>query len=581
MSIVRQSIEIGSIFTELTAMNVIGSGSFGTVYLAQMLLPDKKLSKDRYAVKRIPMCDAEAILGECDTLYKLRNCKNVIELLACIVCDESSLQNYPSVYLVFPYFEKTLYKDYVYDISPKELMAYMEKLLSGLSVCHFLGIAHCDITAANVLFNRKTLDLVIIDFGMGRPFHEMVGKEIAGGGTYGYRAPELLLGGLTAIIQQKGQADVWAAGQIFLCLLTGISQWFMSPPNREMSKDGFNLAQMCSQFGCEAIMECGSDVDVTVTVNFPGQKPFPSGAEPIASILSLRGQDSRFCIEIWQIIRKCWQPRVLQRLSAYTALQYVLSLKAKVSTSGDLSKESCASVSAIVPRPTHNISSRQHLLPSEGDGSIVVVRNGRSAVPRVTYDFRGSEAWPFFYPFKAEKIAQMQCPFRTGYGDGPAMRSSCTTVIGQVKRKPWVINIPTKKSSASSTASKLSPTITAIPSAKFVAGASASDTASQLPPTSTAFPSAKLVTGASASGTASQLPPTSTAFPSAKLVTGASASASQDTVSRLLSARPQLPYVRKADGYCSCCRMSFYGTRDVHLRTDNHRQAFLERVILP
>ena len=44
MSIVRQSIEIGSIFTELTAMNVIGSGSFGTVYSAHMLLPDKKLA---------------------------------------------------------------------------------------------------------------------------------------------------------------------------------------------------------------------------------------------------------------------------------------------------------------------------------------------------------------------------------------------------------------------------------------------------------------------------------------------------------------------------------------------------------
>jgi hypothetical protein len=353
-------------------------------------------------------------------------------------------------------------------------------------------------------------------------------------------------------------------------------------------------------------MECASDVDVTLTVNFPGQKPFPSGAEPIASILSLRGQDSRFCIEIWQIIRKCWQPRVLQRSSAYTALQYVLSLKARVSTSGDLSKESCASVSAIVPRPTYNFSSREHLFPSEGDGSIVVVSGKLSSVPRVTYDFRGPEAWPFFYPFKAEKIAQSQCPFRTGYGDGPAKRApSCTIVIGQLKRKPWEINMgPTKKSSASSTASKLPPTSTAIQSAKFVAGASASVTASQLPPTSTAFPSAKLVTGASASVTASQLPPTSTAIPSAKFVAGASASvtASQlpptstafpsaklvtgasasDTVSRLLSARPKLPLAaRKADGYCSCCRMSFYGTRDIHLRTDNHRQAFLERVILP
>jgi len=45
MSVVRQSIDIGAIFTELTAKNVIGSGSaFGTVYSAHMLLPDKKLA---------------------------------------------------------------------------------------------------------------------------------------------------------------------------------------------------------------------------------------------------------------------------------------------------------------------------------------------------------------------------------------------------------------------------------------------------------------------------------------------------------------------------------------------------------
>jgi hypothetical protein len=161
------------------------------------------------------------------------------------------------------------------------------------------------------------------------------------------------------------KADIWGAGQIFVNLLTGISPWFLYPAaNSQLANnDGFNLAQFCSFFGRETMTSCAQHLNVSLMVVFPPQEPlFPKGAAPVIDILSLRGQDSRFCIEIWQIIRKCWQPRVLQRSSAYTALQYVLSLKAKVSTSGDFSKESCASVSAIVPRLTYNFSSREHLL---------------------------------------------------------------------------------------------------------------------------------------------------------------------------------------------------------------------------
>jgi cyclin-dependent kinase len=159
-----------------------------------MLLADHTPSKECFALKQIALSCAEAIIRECETLVLLQASKYVITLLACSGCDDSERKDFPmAVYLLFPYVEKTLFKDYLTDISVVKFMAYSRALLKGLEYMHSYKFVHRDIAPDNVLFNRKTLTLKIVDVGIALPMHEIQGRRLSGG-TYGYRAPELLFG---------------------------------------------------------------------------------------------------------------------------------------------------------------------------------------------------------------------------------------------------------------------------------------------------------------------------------------------------------------------------------------------------
>jgi serine/threonine protein kinase len=433
------------IYKFFTELSLFSSGNFGDVFFARLRLPDGASStwKESYALKQISLSSEDAIKRECDLLYSLRGNEHVIELLACIACDGN---DYPTVYLMFPHFVTTPYAEYLPNITVKELCAFMEKLLSGLDFIHYQKIVHRDINPKNVLFERKRLVLKIIDLGIGRRMHDMPGIR-DGGGTYGYRAPELLLGGLPASSELYGKADVWAAGQIFLCLLTGISKWF-TPPSCSgrplMNADGFNLAQFCSLFGIDTMQSCALGVRKRLEVFFPTRKPasFPPGANPIKNILFLRGEDCRFPLAIWEIVGKCFQPIVSQRLSAPQALQLVHNLLFSDKKSGKssiLGNAASMPVGASNPGPDRYASS---LAFSQVNGYIEFGDPQTPEYKLVCSDFpiHGLAAWPFFLNFKTNSgsASSLQSPFTTFIQlDVPSSRKrvlSFSTTDGPVHR---------------------------------------------------------------------------------------------------------------------------------------------------
>jgi casein kinase II subunit alpha len=52
------------------------------------------------------------------------------------------------------------------DLSDKEIRLYLRKMLEGLHYCHSNGIIHRDIKPQNVLIDRKSQILKIIDWGL-------------------------------------------------------------------------------------------------------------------------------------------------------------------------------------------------------------------------------------------------------------------------------------------------------------------------------------------------------------------------------------------------------------------------------
>jgi serine/threonine protein kinase len=83
----------------------------------------------------------------------------------------------------------------------------------------------------NILFERATGNLLLVDFGLASPpglsqVASHVVNEAPCCGTRGFRAPEVLLGSH----KQSFPVDIWSAGVVMMCLLTRTQQpeWFQN-----------------------------------------------------------------------------------------------------------------------------------------------------------------------------------------------------------------------------------------------------------------------------------------------------------------------------------------------------------------
>ncbi|KAJ1472782.1 kinase-like domain-containing protein, partial [Baffinella frigidus] len=104
-------------------------------------------------------------------------------------------------------------------ISEGEAKKLLEDLLSGVSYLHSLGIVHRDLKPQNVLVTpdgRGTLSLKISDMGLSKRLDtDQSSFETISAGTFGWRAPELILGERCT----RG-VDLFAVGCIFFYVLT-------------------------------------------------------------------------------------------------------------------------------------------------------------------------------------------------------------------------------------------------------------------------------------------------------------------------------------------------------------------------
>lgn len=98
----------------------------------------------------------------------------------------------------------------------------MHHILNAIVHIHERGIAHRDLKPDNVLVNKKTLEIKIIDFGVSRRFKKYNGKEFVDVGMWTrtgnvyYAAPEILTGS-----GYNERVDLWSIGVCLYRLLCG------------------------------------------------------------------------------------------------------------------------------------------------------------------------------------------------------------------------------------------------------------------------------------------------------------------------------------------------------------------------
>ena len=208
-------IELKGQIGKYRILRKLGSGGFGTVYLAE-----DTILKCQRALK-IPhrtSAQADKLLQESVLQTRLLDHPHIVKLLTVDIIDHILI-------MVMEYIEGTdLEKilDQSSSLPVKSALKYFKQILSALAFAHQKSVIHRDIRPSNILINLDD-DVKIADFGTSTLLQE---KQFATTkiGSPPYMAPE----------QFEGKAvfasDIYSAGSLFYEMATGFPPIVLANP---------------------------------------------------------------------------------------------------------------------------------------------------------------------------------------------------------------------------------------------------------------------------------------------------------------------------------------------------------------
>lgn len=209
-------IEIKGTIGKYKILKKLGSGGFGTVYLAE----DTFLKTER-AIKvphRLGL-QTEKSLQECILQTKLLDHPNIVKLLTVDIVDHNVL-------MVMEYIKGTDLEKILDDKDKLELttaLRYFKQLLSALEFAHRHMVIHRDIRPSNILINEED-EIKITDFGTSTLLDERQQYATTKIGSPPYMAPEQFEG--KAVLA----SDIYSAGCLFYEMVSGLPPIVMANP---------------------------------------------------------------------------------------------------------------------------------------------------------------------------------------------------------------------------------------------------------------------------------------------------------------------------------------------------------------
>ncbi|CAK60938.1 unnamed protein product (macronuclear) [Paramecium tetraurelia] len=202
--------------------NMIGEGAHGLVKKAI-----KVETGEQVAVKISRSGDPELVktFTEAYKNTRILDHQYIIKVYECYIDEQSE-----TLYLVMEYSNLRSLEDVIKKhkkLTEEQAKLLIRHILLALQHIHERGVAHRDLKPDNVLINKKSLDIKIIDFGVSRRFKKYNGREFVDvnmwtrtGNVY-YAAPEILTGG-----GYDERVDLWSLGVCLFRVLSGQFPFF-------------------------------------------------------------------------------------------------------------------------------------------------------------------------------------------------------------------------------------------------------------------------------------------------------------------------------------------------------------------
>ncbi|GLT35864.1 hypothetical protein SLA2020_102800 [Shorea laevis] len=250
--------ELSQAVNEFSPSNLVGKGSFGSVYkgiLAAngMIVAVKVLNLKQKGA-------AKSFLAECEALSNIRH-RNLIKIIT--VCSSLDFKGSDFKAIIYEFMQNGSLEDWLHPHENQGVgeFNFIQRLNISIDVAFALEylhhycqpvIVHGDLKPSNVLLDH---DMVahVGDFGMSRIFrnesrHSIASKEqnssIGIKGTIGYIPPEYGMGSKASM-----EGDVYSFGILLLEMITG------KRPTDPMFNDGFNIHQFTKIALPERVME--------------------------------------------------------------------------------------------------------------------------------------------------------------------------------------------------------------------------------------------------------------------------------------------------------------------------------------
>ena len=189
----------------------IGEGSSGIVYKARDITDKIVTVKQIKNSSKINENEYKQAMNEINIIKDLNGYENFVDLID-VETDENNL------YIIYEYNEYSI-SDLIhrnFDMTLEQIKFCFKTMLKSIETLNYKGYIHRDIKPDNFLITSKN-EIKLIDFSLSVRFDDEFENDKAYMvGTYGYMAPEVLLGSTDCGIE----IDIWSLGCTLYELLT-------------------------------------------------------------------------------------------------------------------------------------------------------------------------------------------------------------------------------------------------------------------------------------------------------------------------------------------------------------------------